>query len=170
MNKYYFVYLIWLLPLYFLYQFGYQGAIYYGIQETYENGESYVAEVTDFDVKQIAAQTNGYVDLKFTTSDGSVVEQRLALPIQMARVIVESELIPIRYNTGSFNPIVMMPVYELQRNMIRVNLAVTGIGLLVTIIIGIRASRYARRKLRDGDDTFEIERVDDEPEMRPDTA
>jgi hypothetical protein len=170
MNKYYFVYLIWLLPLYFLYQFGYQGVIYYGIQETYDNGESYVAEVTDFDVKQIAAQTNGYVDLKFTTSDGSVVEQRLALPIQMARVIVESELIPIRYNTGSFNPIVMMPVYELQRNMIRVNLAVTAIGLLVTVIIGFRASRYARRKLRDGDDLFEIERVDDEPQMRPDTA
>jgi hypothetical protein len=168
MNKYYFVYCIWLLPLYFLYQFGYQGTIYYGIQETFDEGESYVAEVTDFDVKQIAAQTNGYVDLKFTISDGTEVEQRLALPIQMARVIVESELIPIRYKPDSFNPIVMMPVYELQQNMIRVNLGVTGFGLVVTIIIGIYASRYARRKIRDGDDTFEIEYVDEEPQNRPD--
>ena len=160
MNKYYFTYLTWLLPLYFLFQCGYQTAVYFGLQETYENGDSYVANVTDFDVKQIAAQTNGYVVLEFTLQDGSTIEEQLALSVQMAQVIMESEVIPIRYKADSFNPIVIMSTFGLQKNVVKVNLAVTTIGLIVTIIIALYASAYAKRKLRDGDDILEIERVD----------
>jgi len=160
MNKYYFIYLIWLLPVYFIYQFGYQATTYFGIQETYENGESYIATVTDFDVKQIAAQTNGYVVIKFTTSENETIEQQLALPVQMAQVIMESELIPIRYNTDSFKPIVLMPTYELQQSVIKVNLGVTAIGLIATIIIALFSSRYAYRKMKYGEEELKIERVD----------
>jgi len=158
--KYRFIYLIWLLPAYFLYQLGYQSMTYFGLQETHEQGESYVAEVTDFDVKQIAAQTNGYVVLNFTTNDDEVIEEQLSLPVQMAQVIMESELIPIRHKSDSFKPIVMMPVYELQQSVIKVNLGVTFIGLVVTIIVAFYASRYANRKIQTGDETIEIERVD----------
>jgi len=164
MNKYYFLYLIWLLPAYFLFQFGYQVMTYYGLQSTYNDGDSYVAEVIDFEVKQIAAQTNGYVVLSFNTSDGSTIEEQLALPVQMAQVIMESELIPVRYLESSFNQIVMMPIYDLQRNVIRVNLAVTAFGLIVTIIIAVYASRFANRRIRDGEEELEIERLDPESE------
>lgn len=160
MNKYRFIFFIWLLPAYFLYQLGYQSTTYFSLQDTYENGDSYIAEVTDFDVKQIAAQTNGYVVLKFTTDSDKVIEEQLSLPVQMAQVIMESELIPIRYRADSFKPIVMMPVYDLQQSVIKVNLGVTGIGFIVTIIIALFASRYANRKLRDGDEALEIERID----------
>ncbi len=160
MNKYYFIYLIWLLPIYFLFQSGYQTAVYFGLQNTYENGDSYVANVTDFDVKQIAAQTNGYVVLEFTLQDGSTIEEQLALSVQMAQVIMESEVIPIRYNQNSFNPIVIMSTFSLQQNVVKVNLAVLTFGLIVTFIVSIYASKYARRKVREGDDIFEIERVD----------
>ncbi len=161
MNKYYLIFLIWLLPIYFLVQFGYQALTYYGIQSTYNQGDSYVATVTDFDVKQIAAQTNGYVVINFTTSGGEVVEKRLALPVQFAQVIMNSELIPVRYSGSSFSPIVMMPVYDLQQNVIRVNLAVTLFGTLVTIIVSFFASRYALRKVIEGDDKLEIEMMDE---------
>lgn len=162
MNKYIFIYLIWLLPLYFMFQFGYQVLTYNGLQNTYSSGDSYVAEVIDFDVKQIAAQTNGYVVLNFTINDGSTIEEQLALPVQMAQVIMESEMIPVRYMESSFNPIVIMPTFELQQNVIRVNLAVTAFGLIVTIIIAVYASRFAARRIREGEEEFEIERLDAE--------
>lgn len=161
MNKYYFIFLIWLLPVYFLVQGGYQVLIYYGIHYTYDYGDSYIAAVTDFDVKQIAAQTNGYVVLKFTTAEGSIVEEKLALPVQFAQVIMQSELIPIRYLEDSFNPIVIMPVYELQQSVIKVNMGVTLFGLIVTLLISIFASRFAIRRIRDGEESLEFERVDD---------
>lgn len=161
MTKYHFIYLIWLLPAYFLFQFSYQSAIYFGIGETYSNGDSYVANVIDFDVKQIAAQTNGYVVLRFNTGSGEEIERKLTLPIQMAQAIMESEVIPIRYLEDSFNPIVMMPTYELQRSVIKVNLGVTGIGLIFTLIVSFLASRFARRKIIRGDEELVIERIDE---------
>lgn len=161
MNKYRFIYIIWLLPAYFLFQSGYQIQTYFSLQETYANGESVVAEVTDFDVKQIAAQTNGYVDLRFTTSGGETIDRRLSLPVQFAQVIMEAEVIPIRYHAPSAKPIVMIPVYELQQKVIRVNIAVTGFGLIVTILISLYASRYANRKIEEGDETLEIEMVEE---------
>ena len=164
MNKYYFIYFIWLLPAYFLYQFGYQATTYFGIQNTYETGESYIATVTDFDIKQIAAQTNGYVVIQFTTTEEEVIEEQLGLPVQMAQVIMESELIPIRYNSGSFKPIVLMPTYELQQSVIKVNLGVTAIGMVVTIIIALYSSRYAKRRIKYGEEKLEIERIDRDEE------
>ncbi|TVQ05886.1 MAG: hypothetical protein EA359_02140 [Balneolaceae bacterium] len=161
MNKYHFIFLIWLLPVYFMMQGGYQVFSYYGIQATYNEGNSYIASVIDFDVKQIAAQTNGYVVLGFTTENGENINERLALPVQFAQVIMESELIPVRYLESSFSPIVMMPVYELQQNVIRVNIAVTSFGLIVTIVISLIASRFARRRIRDGEEILSIENLDE---------
>ncbi|WP_340102591.1 hypothetical protein [Rhodohalobacter sp. 8-1] len=160
MNKYYFIFLIWLLPAYFLFQGSYQVLIYYGIEKTYTEGESYVADVLEFDVKQIAAQTNGYVILRFTTRDGNTVTEQLALPVQMAQVIMESEQIPIRYLAESFKPIVMLTVYELQKSVVLVNMAVSSLGLIFTLIVSGFASRFAIRRLRHGEDTLEIERLD----------
>ena len=162
MNKYYFIFLVWLLPIYFLFQGSYQVLVYYGLQNTYENGESYVADVIDFDIKQIGAQTNGYVVLRFDTDTDGTVEEQLALPVQMAQAIMASELIPVRYQAASFSPVVIITTYELQRNVVRVNLAVSSFGLIVTLLVSLWASRFARRKIRDGDDEFEIERVDNE--------
>jgi len=161
MNKYHFIFLIWLLPVYFIMQGGYQVFSYYGIQATYNDGNSYIASVIDFDVKQIAAQTNGYVVLGFTTENGENINERLALPVQFAQVIMESELIPVRYLESSFSPIVMMPVYELQQNVIRVNIAVTSFGLIVTIVISLISSRFARRRIRDGEEILSIENLDE---------
>ena len=160
MNKYYFIFLVWLLPAYFVFQGSYQLLIYYGIEDTYADGESYVADVLEFDVKQIAAQTNGYVIIRFTTQTGETVTEQLALPVQMAQVIMESEQIPIRYQADSFKPIVMLTVYELQKSVILVNTAVSSFGLLVTLLVAFFASRYALRRIRGGEQTLEIERLD----------
>ncbi|CAN5145191.1 hypothetical protein BH23BAC3_BH23BAC3_11280 [soil metagenome] len=162
MNKYYFLFLIWLLPGYFLFQGTYQVLVYNGLNTTYNTGESYVAEVIDFDVKQIAAQTNGYVVVRFDTREGENIQKHLALSVQMAQVIMQSEIIPIRYNEQSYSPVVMMPTYDLQRSVVAVNMAVTGFGFLVTLLVALFTSRFAMRKLRDGDEELEIENIDDE--------
>lgn len=160
MNKYYFIFLVWLLPAYFVFQGSYQLLIYYGIEDTYAEGDSYVAEILEFDVKQIAAQTNGYVILRFTTQSGETITEQLALPVQMAQVIMESEQIPIRYLADSFKPIVMITVYDLQKSVILVNTAVSSIGFLITLLVAFFASRYAKRRIQDGEQTLEIERLD----------
>ena len=160
MNKYYFIFLIWLLPVYFLLQCGYQVYTYLGIQDTYDNGTSYVSHVTDFDVKQIAAQTSGYVVLKFEIEGGETIEEKLSLEVQFAQVIMDSEVIPVRYKEDSAKPIVIMPIFDLQKKVIRVNVVVTLIGLIATIIVSFFASRYALRKIKYGDEEMIIERVD----------
>lgn len=134
--------------------------IYFGIHQTFDDGTSYIASVTDFDVKQIAAQTNGYVVLEFTTSEGVTIEQKLALPVQFAQVIMQSEWIPIRYLESSFNPIVIMPVYELQQSVIKVNIGVISFGLIATLLVSLFASGFAIRRIRDGEESLEFERVD----------
>lgn len=160
MNKYKYLYLVWLIPIYFLLQFGYQGMNYLGIQSTYENGNSHIASVIDFDVKQIAAQTNGYVVIRFTDQQGETIQRQMSLPVQFAQVIMDSELIPLRYDPSSFRPIVLIPVYELQKDVLLVNIAVTLIGLLATLILSVYASGYANRKVKEGDKQIEYERID----------
>ena len=159
MNKYKFLYLIWLLPAYFIWQAGYQLYIYNGLNDTYQNGESYIAEVLDFDIKQIAAQTNGYVVIRFSGSRDQVVEQKLSLPVQMAQVLMDSETIPVRYKKDSQKPIVIVSVYELQKDVLRVNMAVSGISLFVVVVISVFSTRYANRMIRDGEEEIQIEHV-----------
>lgn len=160
MKKYLFLHLLWLLPIYFLFQNVYQVTTWYGIQNTYNNGDSYIASVEDFDVKQIAAQTNGYVVLRFETAEDEIITEQLSLPVQFAQVIMNSELIPVRYNKNSSRPIVMMPVFELQKDVLLVNMAVTGFGFLATGILALYASRYAKRQIKTGDEKVEIEWID----------
>ena len=77
--KYRFIFLVWLLPAYLLFIIIQQGLVYQGAKDTYANGVSIAADVTEFDIKQIAAQSNGYVVIKFPNPDGELVERKLSL-------------------------------------------------------------------------------------------
>lgn len=159
--KYHFIFLIWILPLYFTGMSVYQLMVYQGLNETFDSGESYMAEVVDFDVKQIAAQTNGYVILRFTTLRDTVIEEQLSIPVQMAQVFTDTERIPIRYKAGSFQEILILPTYTLQQYIILFNLGISVFGFLVTLAVSVWASRYANRKIRDGDEQWIFERIDE---------
>ncbi|HET8865536.1 MAG TPA: hypothetical protein VFM80_07545 [Gracilimonas sp.] len=159
MNKYRLLNLYWVVPAYLLFLVFQQGMVYKGAIDTYENGETYLAEVTDFDIKQIAAQSNGYVDLRFE-ANGDVIERRMSLSIQMAQELMESSNIPIRYQPDSFQEIVLYPTYQIQKSTSLVNMGVAFIGLVVTVIAGFFVNRYIRRKVADeNDEKFEIEMV-----------
>lgn len=160
-KAYYFIYLFWLLPSYLLLMGFHQVNTYYGLTDTYENGKSYVAEVIDFDITQIAAQTNGYIDLRFEPDGGEVIERRLSQPIQNAAQLQASEFIAVRYKPDSSQEIVLMPIYDFHRTMVLANLGVLGIAFLVTLTIAIFAHRFASRKIRmQGADEPEFVRVD----------
>lgn len=79
----------------------------------------------------------------------------------MAQELMESANIPLRYQEGSFQDIVLYPTYQIQRSTSFFNMSVAFIGLVVTIISGLFVNRFVKRKVDDefGDD-FEIERVD----------
>ncbi|MDZ7715790.1 MAG: hypothetical protein U5J95_06210 [Balneolaceae bacterium] len=160
MSNYKLLYLIWLLPAAFLFLIIHQAAVFYGIVDTYDNGTSYTAEVVDFELKQIAAQTNGYIVLKFNTSDGNQVQQKLSLPVEMAGNLQEIRVIPIRYQKGAFQNIVMMPTYSTQKGLILTNLAMAAVGFLIALFITYLVHKYVGKKLSSTEEKLVIERVD----------
>ena len=160
-NLTYLWYLLWLLPLYLLGMAIHMGAIHHGLGKTYEQGESYLADVVHFEIKQIAAQTNGSITVRFTKSDGSQITRKLSQPIQNAAQLQASEIMPVRYLENSYQPIVLVPIYEFHRKMVLVNLAVLLVSLLITFFIALTAHRFASRKLaRRGEPEQQIVIVD----------
>lgn len=159
-SNYKLLYLIWLLPAYLLFLMLHQTAVFYGIVDTYDNGTSYTAEVVDFELKQIAAQTNGYIVLKFNTNDGDKVQQQLSLPVEMAGKLQEIRVIPIRYQEGAFQNIVMMPTYSTQKGLILTNLAIAAVGFFIALFVAYLVHKYVRRKLSGPEEQLVIERID----------
>jgi hypothetical protein len=157
MKKIKFLYIVWLLPAYFFVMVYYQWQVLQGLQDTYNQGESLIASIIDFDIKQIAAQTNGYVDLSFTPSDGETREQRLTLSVQMAASIMESEVVPIRFLETSFEPIVMTTTYPLHRRVVLTNMAMLGLGFLGVFFLSIFVSRHISKRLKNGDKEMVLE-------------
>ncbi len=158
--KYRFLNLVWLLPSYLAFIMVQQANVYRGTIHTYNNGESIAADVIDFDIKQIAAQSNGYVVLEFIDPDGDVQERKLSLSVQMAHQIMNTPVIPIRYQENTFQEIVMIPTYELQKGMALSNLGVAFIGFAVLVTVSIFVTRFANKKAVQGSPDLTVERVD----------
>lgn len=159
MNRYKYLYLVWLLPTAFLFLSLHQTSVYYGVIDTYENGTSYTAEVVDFELKRIAAQTNGYIVLRFD-KEGNKIQEKLSLPVEMAGQLQRIRVVPIRYQPGNFQEIVLMPTYKTQKNLVWTNLAMAALALLITIIIATAVHRFTTNKLRKGPENVEFERID----------
>lgn len=160
MNKYKLLYLYWLAPAYLVFLIFQQAWVHQSSIDTYENGTTYMADVTDFEIKQIAAQSNGYVRLRFE-AEGEVIERTMSLSVQMAQQLMESSSIPIRYQKGAFQEIVLYPTFDIQKSTSLYNMIIAIMGLGVLIFVGIYVNRYIRRKVEnEHDEEFQIERVD----------
>ncbi|HEX6982394.1 MAG TPA: DUF3592 domain-containing protein [Balneolaceae bacterium] len=160
MNRYKFLYLVWLIPASFLFLILHQAAVYYSAVDTYKNGTSYTAEVIDFEIKQVAAQTHGYIVFRFETHSGEEIQQKLSLPIEMAGRLQGSRIVPVRYMPDAFQEIIIMQTYDVQKDLVLTNIAMASVGFLATLFLAIWTSRYANRKRRKGDKKVVIERVD----------
>ena len=154
------LYFFWILPVYMGFIMLQQLTVHIGTIQTYEEGVSIAADVTDFDIKQIAAQSNGYVVINFPLPDGTMTEKKLSLSIQMAQEIIDTQVIPIRYLADSWQPIVMIPTYELQRSTSLLNGIIAFIGFVITLTAAFYAIRYARKQRSEQPDQFEIERIE----------
>jgi hypothetical protein len=138
-----------------------QAMVYVGAKDTVEEGIQYEADVLDMEVKQIAAQSNGYIVIAFETNSGTNIERKMTLSIQMAQQLMQSSKVELSYRKGGYPEIVLLPTYELQVKTSLFNGAVAFLGLIVTLIAGVRVQKYINRKSADetGED-FNIERVD----------
>lgn len=160
MNAYKFSYLIWLLPAYLLFLCLHQTVVLYSLSDTYNNGTSLIAEIVEFNTKQIGAQTSGHVILQFETKQGESMQRYLSLPFEIVRNVSQSNAVPIRYQKGAFIEIVLMPSYQTQKNFVLTNLAMAVVGLLITLFIALKTQRYANKKMKERDKKLVIERVD----------
>ncbi|MEX0681436.1 MAG: hypothetical protein WD097_08650 [Balneolales bacterium] len=140
-------FLLWLIPAYLSGMAIHMGAVYHGLKKTYDNGESYLADVIHFEIKQIAAQTNGRITIRFTPDNSAEITKNMSQPIQNAAQLQVAEMIPIRYLENSYQPVVLVPIYEFHKKMVLVNVAVLLVSILITLFIAITAHRFARRKL-----------------------
>jgi len=160
MNKYKYLYLIWLLPLALALLTAHQLYTYYNIVKTYNQGESYTAEVVDFEIKQIAAQTNGYVVLKFETREGKTVQEKLSLPVTLAAQFMESNVIPVRYYADSSTPIVMIKTYNTHSRVALINASMAFVFFVALLIVAFFVHRFAGKKISETDTSINIVRTD----------
>lgn len=160
MSKYHFLSLIWLIPGWLAFLVTQQFLVYSGSKDTFETGEAYASEVIEMDVKQIAAQSNGYIIIRFTTSSGEVIERRKTLSIQMAQQLLDASIVPIYYKKGNLPDIVMLPTYEIQRKTSFFNGSVAFLGFLVMIAASIVVQSYSNARSKVNDDPVLVERVD----------
>ena len=146
MNVTQLAHLAWLIPIALGVLLVQQVSVYYGIQQTYNEGETLTANITDFRIKQIAAQTNGYVDLQFEDSDGSNIEQRLSMHAQHASRLIGANEVEIRYRPGATYDIVIASTYSYHRDTVLINISVLLLSALIMGGVATAASRYALRK------------------------
>lgn len=139
-------YLIWLLPAYLLFQGIYQVIVYNGMLKTYKDGQSYMAKVDYFRINNLQAQTNGVITLSFTTKDGHYVHQRMTLAVQLAEEVSNYNEIPVRYLRNSSMPIIMIPPYSFDKNMVKINIAICALSFLITMGIAYYVERYFGKK------------------------
>ena len=137
------IHLTWLIPLALAGLFLHQLSVFYGMDKTVNEGQRLNAAITDFRIKQIAAQTNGYIDLSFMDVDGNQVSHRLSLHVQHAAQLMESNQVTIRYRPGARYHTVIESTYRYQRRTVKINLAVIGVSFLVMASVSVFASRYA---------------------------
>jgi len=161
MSKYRLLTFYWLIPAYLFFLVSQQAMVYVGAKDTVEEGIRYEADVLDMEVKQIAAQSNGYIVIAFETNTGTRIERKMTLSIQMAQQLLESAKVKLSYRKGGYPEIVLLPTYQLQVKTSLFNGGVAFLGLIVTLIAGVRVQKYSNRKSADetGDD-FTIERID----------
>ncbi len=160
MSKYRFLSLIWLIPLWLGVLVTQQLMVYFGSEDTYENGQVLSAQVEELEVKQIAAQSNGYIVIRFTTNDGEEIRQKKTLSIQMAQKLLELSVVPVYYLEGGYPEVVMLPTYEIQRKTSFFNASVAFIGFLVMVAASVMVQRYSNQRSRETENTVIVERVD----------
>lgn len=145
-SKYNFWYLFWGIPLFFLALVLHQYAVYQGLQTTYQKGTSYTADIVKFDKMQIVTQTSSSVVLEFKTNEGKQVQRKLSLPVEITGQVSESEIVPIRYYSDSFQPVILIAVYEDHLTMTLVNIAMALFAFISTAVIGWLVHRWVGRK------------------------
>jgi len=160
MNKYKYIYFTWLLPACFVFLIAQQALVYYGLIDTYNNGHSYTAEVEHLRIEQIAAQTNGSMVLRFKNDTGQKIEKKMSLPVEMAGKLQKTRVVPIRYQPGAYQEVVIMPTYKIQKDLIWSNIAIAFVAFLITLVIAIAAHRYANKKLSGSNEEMVIDRID----------
>lgn len=160
MSKYRLLSLIWLIPLWLGVLTIQQLMVYFGAENTFENGQVLSAQVEQLEIKQIAAQSNGYIVIRFITNEGKEIRQKKTLSIQMAQELLELSVVPIYYLEGGYPEVVMLPTYEIQRKTSLFNASVALIGFLAMVAASVKVQRYSNQRSLEKDDTVMVERVD----------
>lgn len=154
-----YILLLWLIPIYLISLTLHQYTIYSINADINENGTPIEATVTDFRIKHIASQTNGYIVLGFTLPDsGEIIRKKLSLSVQIAARLIGRNEIPIRYLPNRGEEVIMMPTFELQQEVVLINMLITISSALVLGFVSFIVSKkfvFGNEAPR-GNEVFEV--------------
>jgi hypothetical protein len=130
-------------------------------------GESLAAKVEFFKIKNMQAQSNGVIEISFTDGKGTSHQKKMTLPVQQAAQLQQMAIIPIRFKADSFVPVVFVPTYELQKNVIQMNLGIILLSFVLTVWAGLRINTFVFKKSSRELQNDELERAWNELEKNP---
>src|SRR5699024_5453205 len=110
---------------------------------TYKNGTSYTAELTDFEFKRIAAQTSSSIAIRFKDKNDSMIKKQMSIPVEMAGDIQKIRIVPIRYEHYNYVEVFLLHPYKTQKSLVCTNMAMAGLALIIGLGIAISSHRYA---------------------------
>ncbi len=160
MSVYRLLSLFWLIPGYLVFLSFQQAAVHFGAEKTFKEGVPYPAEVVDMQIKHIAAQSNAYVVLKFTTPEDGEIVRKHGLTIQMSQKVHQNKIIPISYRKNGYPEIVLVPTYEIQYSTSLFNMWVAIISSIVTILAGIKIQKFSNKRSKLGVEKLNYEIID----------
>ncbi len=72
----------------------------------------------------------------------------MTLAVQLAEEVRDYNKIPVRYLKDSSMPIIMIPPYSFDKNMVKINIAICVVSFLITLAIAVYVEKYFGKKKR----------------------
>ena len=138
--------LLYLFPLLTLALTVHQAMVARDSHRTYTKGIPVVADVTEYERKDMAAQAHGIMALRIQLPDGRVMTHHLTLPIILVDRLKNLGKVPVHVLEGSGEPVVLDELAQAQLRMALVNVSVAGLGTLMLVLAIAAWIRYLKRR------------------------
>lgn len=123
--------LLWVVPVLLLFLTINQGMVALDLRETVRGGELVSAEVLAYETTDRADITMASVHLRFPSSDGTLVERELPLPITFVRTLEGRDTLDVFVSSGADQEVVISEIGRAQWRLAAINGGMSLIALLL---------------------------------------
>jgi hypothetical protein len=136
---------LWIVPVILFGLMVHQAWVVYSVTQTWNDGKAATAEIVDYEMKEMAAQTHGIMTLRIPLPDGHSIEETLSMPAMLATQVRNTEQLEVRVRPGRSQQIVVAELMRTQRRMAMINVIIAGLGAVFVAGAIIAWRRYINR-------------------------